>query len=90
MTEKSTEEIKTLRTLEGRVVSDKMGKTIVVSVTRTFEHPVIGKTISRSKKYKVHDEREDAKLGDWVSIVECAPISKWKHMRLSKVLKAAA
>jgi len=77
------------RILEGEVVSDKMNKTVVVSVGRRFKHPVIGKTINRSKHYKVHDEAGLAKCGDWVEIVECAPISKTKHMRLSKVLKAA-
>lgn len=75
------------RALEGKVVSDKMDKTIVVSVPRTYKHPLLGKIVRRSKKYKVHDENGDAKVGDFVEIKECRPLSKDKHMTLSQVLR---
>lgn len=71
---------------QGEVVSDKMEKTIVVAVTRTFQHPVVGKVIRRAKKYKVHDEKNVAKIGDIVEIIECRPLSKTKHMMLSRVI----
>jgi small subunit ribosomal protein S17 len=76
------------RVLEGVVVSDKMEKTIVVSVERAFQHPRLGKIVRKSKKYKVHDAQEIASIGDIVQIAESAPISKTKHMVLSRVLKA--
>jgi small subunit ribosomal protein S17 len=82
------EEIKTSRVLTGEVVSDKMQKTVVVKVTRRFQHPLIGKTIQTSKNYKVHDENRLAKVGDWVEISECRPLSKTKHMVLTRVLRA--
>ena len=74
------------RVLVGEVVSDKMEKTIVVKVERTFKHPQYGKVIRRSKKYKVHDEENVAKIGDKVEIAECRPLSKTKHMALSRVI----
>ena len=78
------------RVLTGTVVSDKMEKTIVVKVDRTFKHPLLGKTVTRAKKYKAHDENEDAKVGDIVEIVETRPISKTKHMILGSVVRKAA
>ena len=66
------------RVLKGKVVSSKSNKTIVVEVTRKFQHPFFGKVISRSKKYHAHDENNKFKEGDIVSIIECAPISKKK------------
>ena len=66
------------RVLKGKVVSSKSNKTIVVEVTRKFQHPFFGKVISRSKKYHAHDENNKFKEGDIVSIAECAPISKKK------------
>ena len=68
----------TKRILQGKVVSSKSNKTIVVEVTRKFQHPFFGKVISRSKKYHAHDENNKFKEGDKVSIIECAPISKKK------------
>ena len=68
----------TKRILQGKVVSSKSNKTIVVEVTRKFQHPFFGKVISRSKKYHAHDENNKFKEGDQVSIIECAPISKKK------------
>ena len=66
------------RVLQGVVVSDKNTKTVVVDVERRFIHPVLGKTVRRSKKYHAHDENGDYKIGDIVRIRECAPISKLK------------
>ena len=67
------------RILEGVVVSDKGDKTIVVKVERTFLHPVLKKTVRRSKKYQAHDETNQFKVGDVVSIEESRPISKTKR-----------
>ena len=64
--------------LEGKVVSDKSNKTIVVEVKRRFVHPFYGKVISRSKKYHAHDEGNKFKKGDMVKIIESKPISKLK------------
>ena len=70
------------RILEGVVVSDKGDKTVVVKVERTFLHPVLRKTVRRSKKYHAHDEANVTKLGDRVRIEECAPISKLKRWKM--------
>jgi len=67
------------RILQGTVVSDKSDKTVVVKVERRFAHPMFQKTVRRSKKYKAHDETNQFKTGDAVSIQECAPISKDKR-----------
>ena len=66
------------RILEGLVVSDKGDKTVIVKVERTFLHPVLKKTVRRSKKYHAHDEANSYKSGESVRIVECAPRSKTK------------
>jgi len=66
------------RVLQGVVVSDKNAKTVVVEVERRFMHPVMGKTVRRSKKYHAHDEKGSFKTGDMVRIRECKPISKLK------------
>lgn len=66
------------RVLQGVVVSDKNAKTVVVKVERRFTHPVMGKTVRRSKKYHAHDESGEFKVGDIVRIRECRPISKLK------------
>ncbi|HEV2362641.1 MAG TPA: 30S ribosomal protein S17 [Caulobacteraceae bacterium] len=66
------------RILEGQVVSDKNDKTVVVKVERTVLHPVLKKTVRRSKKYHAHDEANAYAVGDAVRIVECAPRSKLK------------
>jgi len=66
------------RILQGVVVSTKMTKTVVVSVQRRVMHPLYKKFITRSKKYHAHDENNACKVGDTVSIIECAPISKTK------------
>ena len=74
------------RILQGTVVSDKNEKTVVVKVERRFTHPVMKKTVRRSKKYHAHDEANAAKVGDVVWIEESAPISKNKRW----VLKPSA
>jgi small subunit ribosomal protein S17 len=66
------------RILQGTVVSDKNAKTVVVKVERRFTHPVLGKTVRRSKKYHAHDEKGEIKTGDVVRIQECRPLSKLK------------
>ena len=66
------------RMLQGVVVSDKNAKTVVVKVERRFTHPVMGKTVRRSKKYHAHDENREFKVGDVVRIRECRPLSKLK------------
>ena len=66
------------RVLQGVVVSDANAKTVVVKVERRFIHPVMGKTVRRSKKYHAHDEAKTHKVGDTVSIEETRPISKLK------------
>jgi small subunit ribosomal protein S17 len=70
------------RLLQGTVVSDTNEKTVVVRVDRAFTHPVMKKTVRRSKKYHAHDEGNSAKVGDSVWIEECPPISKNKRWTL--------
>jgi len=77
------------KVLVGEVVSDKMDKTITVKVSRTFTHPLYRKTVRSFKKYKAHDENSTAKMGDVVEIAECRPLSKTKHMVLSRVVQPA-
>jgi small subunit ribosomal protein S17 len=73
----------------GEVVSDKMDKTIVVNTKRTTVHPVFRKTITVHKKYKVHDEKEEARIGDLVEFREGRPKSKEKYMYLTRIIKTA-
>lgn len=77
------------RTLQGRVVSDKMQKTVTVLVERRVKHPVIGKVMTKSKKYHAHVEGLEAGSGDLVQIEECAPISKTKAWRVTRVVEKA-
>lgn len=72
---------------EGFVVSDKMDKTVVVEVERTFQHPVYRRTVRRSKKYKAHDPQNSYRIGDRVRIVETRPLSKEKRWRVIEVIK---
>ena len=80
---------KNQRQLTGMVVSDKMDKTVTVVVERQVMHPVIGKVVSRTKKYHAHNEGNDAKVGDKVVIEECSPISKTKAWKVAKVAERA-
>jgi small subunit ribosomal protein S17 len=74
---------------QGVVVSDVQDKTIVVRVERRTTHPLYGKTMTQSKKYHVHDEANDAHVGDTVRIVETRPLSKLKRWRLDEVVERA-
>ncbi|NND54071.1 MAG: 30S ribosomal protein S17 [Gammaproteobacteria bacterium] len=80
-------EEKTLRTATGRVVSDKMDKTATVMIERQVKHPMYGKYLRRSTKFKIHDEENTCKEGDLVKIAECRPISKDKSWRLVEVVE---
>ena len=73
--------------MTGEVVSDKMNKTIVVMVQRTTTHPVYKKVITKAKRYKAHDEQNEAKTGDKVRIAETRRLSKDKRWRLLEVIK---
>lgn len=73
----------------GIVISDKMQKTIVVEIVRKAKHPLYGKTVTLTKRYKVHDEENKAKVGDKVLITETRPLSKDKRWRLVEVVEAA-
>ena len=73
------------RTLSGKIDSDKMDKSITVQVERRVKHPVYGKIMTKSSKIKAHDEKNDARLGDMVTIAECAPISKHKAWKLVNI-----
>ena len=84
MTERNQRKVYT-----GRVVSDKMDKTITVVVETYKKHPVIGKRVKYSKKYKAHDENNVAKTGDVVRIMETRPLSATKRFRLVEVVEKA-
>lgn len=73
----------------GLVVSDKMDKTIVVKITTKVLHPLYKKYITKSVKYKAHDEKNDANIGDKVRIMECRPISKEKCWEMQEVIERA-
>lgn len=83
-------EQKLKRTLTGKVVSNKMDKSITVLIERRVKHPVYGKYITRSTKLHAHDEQNVCKEGDVVTIAECRPISKTKAWTLVSVVEAAA
>ena len=80
---------KTTRTLTGRVVSDKMQKTVTVLVERRVTHPMYGKIITKSKKYHAHDEKSECHEGDVVLIEECRPISRTKSWRIARLVEKA-
>jgi small subunit ribosomal protein S17 len=77
------------KTRIGLVVSDKMMKTVVVSIERRVEHPVYGKMVRRTKKLKAHDEQNEAKTGDTVRIMETRPLSKDKRWRVVEIIERA-
>ena len=74
------------KTRVGRVVSDKMDKTVVVAVEALKHHPLYKKTIRRAVKYKAHDEKNECKLGDVVRIIETRPLSKEKRWRVAEII----
>jgi small subunit ribosomal protein S17 len=73
----------------GKVVSDKMDKTIVVAVEATIQHPLYGKTIKRTTKFKAHDENNECGIGDKVKIMETRPLSREKRWRLVEIVEKA-
>ena len=77
------------RTLIGRVVSDKMDKTVTVLVERRVKHPIYGKIITKSKKYHAHDESNEMGAGDLVEIEESRPVSRTKTWRVTRLLEKA-
>ncbi|MFT4937135.1 MAG: small subunit ribosomal protein S17 [Paraglaciecola sp.] len=83
MTEQST------RTVQGRVVSNKMDKTITIAVERTVKHPIYGKFIKRTTKLHAHDETNQCNKGDVVTIRECRPLSKSKNWMLVEIVTKA-
>ncbi len=84
-----SENVTKLRTISGRVVSNKMDKTITVLVERVVKHPVYGKYIKRSTKMMAHDENNICQEGDLVSIASCRPLSKHKTFMLVQVLESS-
>ncbi|WP_349582379.1 30S ribosomal protein S17 [Leuconostoc citreum] len=84
-----SEERNARKVYQGRVVSDKMDKTITVAVDTYVTHPVYGKRVKYTKKFKAHDENNTAKMNDIVQIMETRPLSATKHFRLVKVVEEA-
>lgn len=80
---------KNVRTMQGKVLSNKMDKTVTVLVERTVKHPVVGKVIKLSNKFHAHDEKNESKEGDLVVITENRPISKTKTWVVSKIVTKA-
>jgi small subunit ribosomal protein S17 len=77
------------KVLSGRVVSDKMQKTVAVEVVTTRRHRLYGKVLRRSKKYMAHDEEEECGEGDWVRIEESRPLSRRKRWRVIELVRRA-
>ena len=77
------------RTLSGRVTSDKMNKTVTVAIERLVKHPVYGKYVRRTTKLHVHDEHDECRIGDLVTIKQCRPLSKTKAWMLVSVVDRA-
>jgi len=78
-----------IRTEVGRVVSDKMNKTVTVLVERRVTHPIYGKVVTRSKKYHAHDEKNEYKEGDLVEIEACRKLAKTKAWRVKRLIEKA-
>ena len=87
MNQPATQAASRARTLVGRVVSDKMQKTVTVLVERRVRHPVMGKTVTRSKKYHAHVEDGGIAQGDLVEIAECRPISRTKSWKVTRLIE---
>ncbi|BDY03200.1 MULTISPECIES: 30S ribosomal protein S17 [Ferrimonas] len=79
----------TIRTLQGRVISDKMDKSITVAIERKVKHPIYGKYVKRTTKVHAHDETNQCGIGDVVEIRECRPLSKTKSWMLVNVIEKA-
>ncbi len=78
------------KTYTGRVVSNRMDKTVVVAITRQFQHPVYKKTVKKVAKFKAHDAKNECQVGDDVKIIETRPVSKDKRWLVLEILKKAA
>jgi small subunit ribosomal protein S17 len=85
-----TQEAKVARTMTGKVVSDKMEKTITVLIERRVKHPIYGKYTTKSSKIHAHDEKNECKIGDIVTVAESRPLSKTKTWSLVKIEERAA
>jgi small subunit ribosomal protein S17 len=77
------------KSLQGVVVSNKMERTSVVAVERSMKHPLYGKILRKTKRYKAHDEKNECQVGDAVRIMECRPLSKDKRFRVMQITKRA-
>ena len=77
------------KTRVGKVVSDKMDKTIVVAIQTSYKHPLYGKTMKRTFKLKAHDENNECQIGDTVKVMETRPLSKDKRWRLVEIMERA-
>lgn len=77
------------KTAVGKVVSDKMDKTIVVAIEDSVKHPLYGKVVKRTQKLKAHDENNECKVGDRVRVMETRPLSKDKRWRLTEIIERA-
>ena len=80
---------KTKQLFEGKVISDKMDKTIVVEIEQTYIHPKFRKILRKTKSYKVHDEKNAAKIGDVVRFYQCRPLAKTKYMHLDEIITSS-
>ncbi len=89
MDEQKVQKKATKRSFVGIVTSDKMDKTVVVSITTKKLHRLYKKYVTRINKYKAHDELNSANIGDRVRIVECRPLSRDKHWRLAEIIERA-
>ena len=89
-TESSAQHERKARTLTGRVVSNKMQKTIAVEIERLVKHPRYGKYVRRTTKLLAHDEKGESREGDTVTITPCRPLSRHKSWRLLKIVEKAA
>ncbi len=78
------------RTLQGRVVSDKMNKSITVEIERRVKHPIYGKFVRRTTKVHAHDENNECQTGDLVVVEQCRPLSKTKKWRFIKLIERAS
>ncbi len=78
------------RTLQGRVVSDKMDKSITVEIERRVKHPIYGKFVRRTTKVHAHDENNECQIGDLVVVEQCRPLSKTKKWRFIKLIERAS
>ena len=84
-----TEQRNLRATRTGKVVSDKMDKTVVVAIQSKVKHPIYGKTVNRTAKFKAHDEKNECGVGDTVRIMETRPLSKDKRWRVVEIIEKA-